>query len=105
MMIDSIEAAEAVIREYEAKPEKLPCNDWSEHDVDATPTPPQQNEVSPDVKAAENNRQDHRVPARMDNVPLSGGARLRYKRIPFESNGPGDFEEIDSANLSKLEDG
>jgi hypothetical protein len=30
----------------------------------------------------------------MDNVPLGGGARLRYRRVPFESNGPGDFEEI-----------
>jgi hypothetical protein len=101
--IKTLEDAERVIRaieEAQAHP-TLPYDDWNVDHPDASPIPPQ---VAPDVKAPQQNalgaraalnaRQDHRVPSRMDNVPLGGGARLRYRRVPFESNGPGDFEEI-----------
>jgi hypothetical protein len=84
--IENIEAAEQIIKEFEAHPEKrwLASLPSATH-PDASPEP------TDEAKAKK--PKERTVPARMDEVPVTGHVQLRYRRLPFESNGPGDFED------------
>jgi hypothetical protein len=86
--IESLEDAEKIIKEFEAHPEKrwLASLPSATH-PDASPEP------TDEAKAKKPKRG---VPARMspEEMPIDEGhAHLRYRRLPFESNGPGDFED------------
>jgi hypothetical protein len=78
----SLDQIESLAESLHAKPEPLPCSNWSETDKDASPVIEPENLPSPDYHEPEPNPDaipGKPVPSRMNAIPLAGGILGRPK--------------------------